>query len=101
MVAAVNEFGNAKTPPRPFFRGMIQDKSGEWPDAVANLLVDHDYDAKAALELTGQAIKGQLQEAIQEFSGVPLSPKTIARKGFSKELIDTSHMLKSVDYDVK
>lgn len=101
MVAAIQEFGSGNIPSRPFFRGMINDKSPEWPDAVAGLLVDNDYDAKRTLEQTGAAIKGQLQEAITEFVGVPLSPKTIARKGFDAPLRETGHMLNSVDYKVE
>jgi hypothetical protein len=80
---------------------MVADKSGEWPDAVAGLLKDNDYDATKTLELTGAAIKGQLQEAITTFVGTPLAPATIAKKGSSKELVDTGHMLASVDFIVK
>lgn len=103
MVAAIQEFGapSRNIPPRPFFRGMINDKSPEWPEAVAELLKDNDFDARKTLELTGSAIKGQLQEAITEFDGVPLSPKTVARKGFDKQLVDTGHLLNSVDFAVK
>ncbi|RWI39488.1 MAG: hypothetical protein EOQ93_32255, partial [Mesorhizobium sp.] len=63
LVAALNEFGSRDTPPRPFFRGMIEDKSPEWPDAVGNLLVANGYDAEKTLGQTGEAIKGQLQAA--------------------------------------
>ena len=103
MVAAIQEFGapSRNIPPRPFFRGMISDKSPEWPEAVAGLLHENDYDAKRTLELSGAAIKGQLQEAITKFDGVPLSPKTVAAKGFSKQLVDTSHMLNSIDFKVE
>jgi hypothetical protein len=101
LVAAVNEFGSADTPPRPFFRGMIVEKSPEWPDAVGNLLVANGYDADKTLGQTGAAIKGQLQAAIVAYSGTPLKPATIARKGNDKQLVDTGHMLASVDYAVK
>ncbi|RUV19957.1 MULTISPECIES: hypothetical protein [unclassified Mesorhizobium] len=101
LVAAVNEFGSADTPPRPFFRGMIADKSSEWPDAVGNLLVANDYDADKTLGQTGAAIKGQLQAAIVAYVGPTLKPATIARKGNDKQLVDTGHMLASVDYAVK
>jgi hypothetical protein len=103
LVAAIQEFGapSRNIPPRPFFRNMVADKSGEWPDAVAGLLKDNDYDATKTLELTGAAIKGQLQEAITTFVGTPLAPATIAKKGSSKELVDTGHMLASVDFIVK
>lgn len=101
LVAAMNEFGNENSPPRPFFRGMIQAKANEWPDAVGGLLVANDYDADKTLGQTGAAIKGQLQGAIIEYAGPGLKEATIAQKGNSKELIDTSVMLNSVDYRVK
>lgn len=101
MVAAMNEFGTDKSPPRPFFRGMIQEKAEEWPDAVGDLLVAYGYDAEKTLGQTGAAIKGQLQGAIVEYVGSPLKPATIARKGSEKQLIDTSVMINSVDWRVK
>ncbi|PBC01735.1 hypothetical protein [Mesorhizobium sp. WSM3860] len=101
LVAALNEFGSRDTPPRPFFRGMIDDKSPEWPDAVGNLLIANGYDAEKTLGQTGEAIKGQLQAAITAYDGPPLQPATIARKGNDKQLVDTGHMLASVDYAVK
>lgn len=102
LVAAVQEFGSSKRgiPPRPFFRGMINAKSGEWPKAVAELLPANGYDAAKTLDQTGAAIAGQLQESIITFSGAPLAQSTIDRKGFDKQLVDTGVMLKSVSHIV-
>src|ERR1700730_16743317 len=41
-------------PPRPFFRNMIAEKSGEWPEAIAGLLKANDFDAAKVLDLTGE-----------------------------------------------
>lgn len=103
MVAAINEFGapSRGIPPRPYFRGMIADKSQNWGKSLGNVLKNNGYDTEKALLQMGEGIKGQLQQAITDFSGVPLAPATIARKGFSKQLVDTGHMLNSVDYEVK
>lgn len=101
LVAALNEFGHENVPPRPFFRGMIQDKSPEWPEAVGNLLVANSYDGRRTLEQTGAAIKGQLQEAITEYVGPPLAESTIARKGHDKQLVDSGVLLRSAAYRVK
>ena len=49
----------------------------------------------------GEHIKDQLQGSIRDLMEPALSPVTIAKKGFSKPLIETSHMLNSVDYDIK
>lgn len=100
FVAALNEFGTSRMPPRPFFRNMVNDKSGEWPTAIAGLLKSTDMDVDKTLMLTGEAIKGQLQESINSLTSPPLAQSTIDRKGHSKPLIDTSVMVNSVDYKV-
>lgn len=103
MVAAVHNFGapSRGIPPRPFFSNMVKDKKGEWPKAIGDLLKANDWDATVALDVAGAAIAGQLRQSITDFYGVPLKPATIARKGFDKQLIDSAHMLQSVDHEVK
>lgn len=101
FVAAMNEFGHGDVPPRPFFRRMVKAKSSEWPAAIAGLLKSTNLDVTKTLMLTGEAIKGQLVQSINELVSPPLAQSTIDRKGFDKPLIDTSVMINSVDYDVK
>jgi hypothetical protein len=103
MIAAIQDFGapGVGIPPRPFFRNMIAAKKAEWPPAIAGLLKANHYDGEKALELTGTAIAGQLRQSIVDTNEPPLAPSTIRRKGFSKPLIDSGHMLASVDYEVK
>lgn len=103
MVAAIQEFGAPAVgiPPRPFFRSMIAQKSSEWPDAIAGLLRSNNYDTVKALQLAGAAIKGQIQQSIADLTSPPLAPATAERKGSDKPLIDTGHMLNSVDFEVK
>lgn len=103
MIAAINEFGAPARgqPPRPFFRNMIAAKKDEWPDAIAGVLKANDFDAAKTLDITGAAIEGQLRQSIVDLVSPPLAKSTIRRKGFDKPLIDTGHMLKSVDHDVK
>jgi hypothetical protein len=103
MIAAIQDFGApaAGIPPRPFFRNMIADKKGEWPKAIGDLLKANNYDAKITLDQTGQAIVGQLRQSIIDTNAPPLKPATVRRKGFEKPLIDTGHMIQSVDYEIK
>jgi hypothetical protein len=103
LVAATDEFGRPSIgqPPRPFFRDMIAAKSGEWPEAVANLLKVNDFDAAKTLGQAGEAIKGQLQQSIADFNRVPLKQSTIDAKGFDKQLIDSSVMINAADFVVK
>lgn len=99
-VAAIQEWGSARIPSRPFFRDMIRDNSYRWGPNVATALRINDYDATQALTLMGVEIKEELQDSIRSGNFAPLAESTIARKGFDKPLIDTSHMINSVDYRV-
>ncbi|CCE07593.1 conserved hypothetical protein [Bradyrhizobium sp. STM 3843] len=101
LVAASNEFGTKRIPPRPFFRNMIAAKSDEWAPAIGQLLPQNGYDAPKVLALAGDAIKGQLQQSIRDTNSPPLSPVTIEKKGFDKPLIETAHMIMSVGAEVK
>jgi len=103
MIAAIQEFGapSKGIPPRPYFRHMIAAKSNEWPDAIANLLVVNNYDAALTLAQAGDAVAGQLRQSIIDTNEPPLKPATIARKGSAKPLVDTGHLLNSIDYDVR
>lgn len=102
MIAAIQEFGapSRGIPPRPYFRNMIALRSPNWGDAIAVNLKNNDYDAEKAMNFVGEGIKGQLQQSIIDTNSPPLSPTTVRRKGFDKPLIDTGHMLNSVDYNV-
>ncbi|CAB3664482.1 hypothetical protein LMG26696_03548 [Achromobacter pulmonis] len=102
LVAAVNEFGRPERnqPPRPFFRSMIAEKQKDWPRALGAVAKNNDYDIDKTLGQMGEGIKGQLQESIRSLDSPPLAPVTVARKGFAKPLVDTGHMMNSVDYEV-
>jgi hypothetical protein len=103
QIAAINEFGapEANIPPRPFFRGMVERKKGEWAGDLGKIIVASDYDQDVSLGLMGKLIEDQLQESIREFSSPENAESTIEKKGFNKPLIDTSHMLNSVSSEIK
>lgn len=103
MIGAIQEFGapSVGIPSRPYFRNMIAAKSGEWGEAIAGLLRSNGFNARRVLELTGAAIAGQLRQSIRDTNSPPLAASTIRRKGFDKPLIETSHLINSVDYEVQ
>lgn len=100
LIAALQDFGTGTIPPRPFFRGMIERESPGWGNALALNLQATNYDIAATLQRMGLGIKGQLQKSIIDLWAPPLAKSTIARKGFDKPLIETSHMLNSADFRV-
>lgn len=101
-VAAANELGRPDKgqPPRPFFRQMIDESSPNWGRQIGKLLKANGGDSAAALDAMGSVIKGQLQRSINQFTSPPLAPSTVAAKGFDKPLIETAHLLRSVDFVV-
>lgn len=99
-VAAWNNYGTGRAPPRPFFSNFIANNQKQWPDDMAKLLKRNEYDADTVLNLMGERMKGQLQKEIRDLVAPPLAKSTIARKGFDKPLIHHSIMINSVDYKV-
>jgi hypothetical protein len=88
-------------PARPFFRDMIQKNKGEWPAELGKIIRAADYDAEVALGRLGKHVAEQLQESIRDFSDPANAKSTIAKKGFDKPLVDSDHMLNSVDSEVQ
>lgn len=103
MIAAFNEFGvpSHGQPPRPFFRNMIAKNKGGWPNLVKVALKNANYDTPKALKVVGEVLRGQLVQSIVDTNAPPLADSTKKRKGFDKPLIDSGHMMNSVDYEVK
>ena len=97
-VVAGNEYGrpSAGQPPRPAIRNMVAARSPEWGPKFAALLKANGGDATHALEQMGEAIKGEMQQAIADYSGPALKPSTVARKGSAKPLVDTGQELASI-----
>jgi hypothetical protein len=102
LVAAVQEFGapSRGIPPRPFFRNMIKQYAKTWSGDMATLLKAADFNAGTVLRQMGEVIAGELRQSIRDLTSPPLKPATIRRKGSSKPLVDTGHMLQSIDYEV-
>ena len=117
MIAAIQEYGapSRGIPPRPFFRNMIAAKCKEWGPAMAELLKENGYDAFRTLQQTGEAVAGQLRQSIVDTNDPPLAAATLRARGYTggaynpknpatfgaKPLVDTGHMLNSVEYEVK
>ncbi len=100
-VAFWNEYGGPGRPPRPFFRQMIAKESPTWAPKMAKLAKATNYDGPKVLAMMGEDIKGALQQSINDFTTPALAESTVEAKGFAKPLIDTSHMLNSVAYEVE
>jgi hypothetical protein len=87
-------------PPRPFFRTMIAQNKDKWPEQIAALMRNSDYDVSGTLERMGHEIEGQLQQSIKALTSPPLARSTVRKKGFDKPLIDTGLMWQSTGHEV-
>lgn len=102
MIAAIQNWGapRAGIPPRPFFSNMIASKGPEWPAGIATQLRLTNYDRRETLLRVGEGVAGQLRKSLIDTNSPPLAESTIARKGFTKPLVETGHMLNSIDYEI-
>lgn len=101
LVAASHNYGvPGKLPARPFFSRMVQKEQDGWPALIEDGLKRSRMDARGALEFAGRIMVEQVQASILAGGFAPLAESTIARKGFDKVLVDTTHMLNSVASEV-
>lgn len=100
-VAFWNEYGHAgpfPSPPRPFFRTMIEKEKPTWGGKVAGLAKATDNNGPKVLALMGEDIEGALKQSITELAEPALSPTTLMlRKKFgnSPENIKLSDVLEA------
>lgn len=99
QVAFWNEFGTARAPARPFFRGMISRESPGWGEQLGANLRAARYDSATALAAMGLSIKDALTTSIVAWPA-DNAPSTVRRKGFNKGLIDRGVMQRSTDFEV-
>ena len=113
-VAAIQEFGHPEgnIPSRPFFRNAIKANEQKWGETAGRLIasaVEGKIPKGQALDRLGALMAGDVQESILDGDFEPLKQATLdARQSkkrtqgvASKPLIDTGHMMRSVDYVVE
>lgn len=116
MIAAIQNFGapSRGIPPRPFFSNMVAKHSPSWPKGIAAELQTNGNDVDAALNITGDVIRTQLQDEIRATNSPPLAASTLARRGYTggpynpkdmatfgaKPLIDTGAMIGAIDKEI-
>jgi len=104
-IASLQEYGNLKIPPRPFFRSAIANKEEEWKKTLTEGMKSGDA-VDDVLAITGEIIKGDIVESIASLYYPTLAQHTIerrrARGNYStKPLVDTKVLIRSVDMRVE
>jgi hypothetical protein len=106
-LAAIHEFGSpaANIPERSFLRAPM--RNAKWlPELCAKLtkgVMIGRFTPERALAILGETSVAAIKKYITTGDGVPppLQPETIARKGSSRPLVDTSRLLNSITYAVE
>ncbi|EQB7288420.1 hypothetical protein ACYTIM_003815 [Morganella morganii] len=104
-IAAAHEFGvPGHIPERSFLRSTL----GENKDKATGLLIrelkadiSQGNFSGRAFAIVGEKLSGEVKRKIQSGINPELDPKTVARKGSSKPLIDTGNLLQSITYEVR
>ena len=78
---------------------MIANNKGSWAPTAAGLLAK-GIEPYVVLQMMGELLAGQLRASIIAMKSPPNAPSTIRKKGFDDPLIDTGHMLNSVDFEI-
>lgn len=103
-VAFWNEFGTESIPERSFIRSTADENRQAYSRLMANeveKIFQRVSTVRLSLEKAGLRAQGHVRKKIRAIKTPPNAPATIAAKGSSNPLIDTSSMLKSIDYRVK
>ncbi len=104
-LATVHEFGTGSVPERSFLRSTMtknEKKYAALAARVAKGLVESRFDLVDGLSLLGEAVVSDVKGRIEKNQlGVPLSERTIKRKGSSTPLIDTGQLKNSITYQVR
>lgn len=106
QIAAIHEFGapNAAIPERPFLRPAIADNREKFfalNRVSLKGVMDGSLTMQQALGRLGAIAQAQVQKKIVQGPFRPLEPKTIARKGSTKPLIDSGQMRQSVQWVIE
>jgi phage gpG-like protein len=106
-LAAIHEFGSpaASIPERSFIRATLAKHRGELvaiSQKLAQGLLKGKFDADAVLKILGEWAVAKVRAEITTGDGIPppLKPRTIARKGSSRPLVDTGRLLGAIAYEI-
>lgn len=108
-VAAIQEFGAGKIPPRSFMRSTVAEQKEAWKATLAQgakRVLEDKLTVEQMLDALGQSAAGQIKEKIASIMAPGLAGSTIAARlrrnnTSTKPLVDTGYMLDSVDSKVE
>lgn len=103
-VAVWNEYGTDKIPSRPFFRQAWNANQEKYKQQLItfykNYLTSKNVDMDSFFSKLGSDVQQDIMKSIVELREPPNAPATIMAKKSNNPLIDTSHMLESVSWEI-
>lgn len=105
VVARAHEYGTRFIPQRSFLRSTVienREKIDRFIEKQVMEVIDQRQTMLQAMKKCGAFVTAMVKRKIQKSKewAVPLSPKTIKRKGSSHPLVDTGEMRNKVDYRI-
>lgn len=97
-IAVALEYGHGQHHPRPFMQKTVAERRKEWTEGVVKL-VQSGQSPERAVGIIGQVMKEDILKTITDWPA-DNSKEWAATKGFNHGLIQTSHLLKSIDSEV-
>ena len=97
-IAAALEYGHGQNHPRPFMQQTVAEQKTAWTKAVVTLF-KQGMAGEQVLMTVGQVMKDDIQQTITDWPA-DNAPSWAEVKGFNHGLIQTSHLLKSIESEV-
>lgn len=97
VIARANNYGNGRTPPRPFMDQTIVANKAAWSKGLVSLIAG-GTPLKEALATIGQVMMEDIQTTIQDWPA-DNSPEWADHKGYNHGLHYTSVLLRSVKFE--
>lgn len=104
-LALIHEYGSVKRniPARPFVFYSVKLLNDKDISAMRKGMIDYLFkrkDANASFKPVGVTGVRTIQRSIMSQRFTPLAPKTVAKKGSSTILVETSELLNSAEYKI-
>lgn len=97
-IAAALEYGHGQNHPRPFMQQTVAQRRKEWTEGVVKL-AQAGHSPQQVVGVIGQVMKEDIMKTITDWPA-DNNAEWAASKGFNHGLIQTSHLLKSIDSQV-
>jgi len=97
-IAAALEYGHGQNHPRSFMQQTVAERRKEWTEGVVKL-VQSGQSPEQAVGIIGQVMKEDIKKTITDWPA-DNAPAWAEVKGFNHGLIQTSHLLNSIESQV-